>query len=274
MQKTLPKPYSGEARGILNPQTAAKRFQMTRYHPADDLACYVMRYWIVRWDLRGQPPQTQDTLDYPCINLVFERGHTAVFGADTGRSSKRLEGKGQAFGVKFHPGGFYPFVKTPLSRFTNRAVSLMDALGVDHMPLESALAECEDDAAMVGRVEDFLRGFKPQPDETITFINQIVDCIVDDRTITRVDELVRRVGISKRTLQRLFHHYVGVSPKWTIQRYRLHEAAETLSASAGDAVDWPKLALELGYFDQAHFIKDFKAIIGQTPAQYVKELGD
>lgn len=277
MQKASPKPYSGEARGILNPQMAEKLFRMTRYQPADDLAFFVLRYWIVRWDLRDVPPQVQDTLDYPCINLVFERGHTAVFGAETGRSSKRLEGKSQAFGVKFRPGGFYPFVKTPLSRFTNRAVSLMDALGVDHRPLEDKLADSDDDVAMVKQVEEFLREFQPQPDETISdtiaLINQIVDCIVDDRTITRVDDLVRQIGINKRTLQRLFNQYVGVSPKWTIQRYRLHEAAETLAASTGDTVDWSKLALELGYFDQSHFIKDFKAIIGKTPAEYVKGLG-
>lgn len=272
MSDESPKPYSGEARGILHPQIAEKVFRMTRYQPSDDLAFFVLRYWIVRWDLRGQPPHVQDTLDYPCINLVFERGHTAVFGAETGRSSKLLEGKGQAFGVKFRPGGFYPFVKTPLSRFTNQAVSLMDALGVDHAPLEDALSESDDDAAMVKGVEDLLRQFQPQPDVTITLINQIMDCIVDDRTITRVDDLVRQIGINKRTLQRLFNEYVGVSPKWTIQRYRLHEAAETLAASAGDAVDWSKLALELGYFDQSHFIKDFKAIIGQTPAEYVKGL--
>lgn len=273
MQKASPKPYFGEARGILNPQMAEKLFRMTRYQPADDLAFFVLRYWIVRWDLRDVPSQVQDTLDYPCINLVFERGHTAVFGAETGRSAKRLEGKSQAFGVKFRPGGFYPFVKTPLSRFTNRAVSLMDALGVDHRPLEDAFADSDDDAAMVKQVEEFLREFQPQPDETITLINQIVNCIVDDRTITRVDDLVRQIGINKRTLQRLFNQYVGVSPKWTIQRYRLHEAAETLSASRGDTVDWSKLALELGYFDQSHFIKDFKAIIGKTPAEYVKGLG-
>jgi AraC-like DNA-binding protein len=56
-----------------------------------------------------------------------------------------------------------------------------------------------------------------------------------------------------------------------IKRYRLHEAAEQLAA--GEVVDWPRLALDLGYFDQAHFIKDFKTIVGRTPAEYAKNLG-
>ena len=59
---------------------------------------------------------------------------------------------------------------------------------------------------------------------------------------------------------------VGVSPKWVLQRYRLHEAAERIAE--GRDGDWAATALELGYFDQAHFIRDFKALIGASPAQY------
>jgi AraC-like DNA-binding protein len=75
----------------------------------------------------------------------------------------------------------------------------------------------------------------------------------------------RHAGYSKRTLQRLFREYVGVSPKWVLQRVRLHEAAERMAGGEGD---WPRLALELGFFDQAHFIKAFKAVIGLTPGDY------
>ena len=79
----------------------------------------------------------------------------------------------------------------------------------------------------------------------------------------RVEELCSHAGYSKRTLQRLFREYVGVTPKWVLQRVRLHEAADRM---ADGEQDWPRLALELGYFDQAHFIKAFKAVIGLSPA--------
>jgi AraC-like DNA-binding protein len=81
-----------------------------------------------------------------------------------------------------------------------------------------------------------------------------------------VDELAARHAMSSRSLQRLFRRYVGVSPKWVLQRYRLHEAAERIAE--GRDGDWAATALELGYFDQAHFIRDFKALIGASPAQY------
>ena len=80
-----------------------------------------------------------------------------------------------------------------------------------------------------------------------------------------VEELCSHAGYSKRTLQRLFREYVGVKPKWVIERIRLHEAAERMAA--GDS-DWPAMALDLGYFDQAHFIKAFKAVVGRSPADY------
>jgi AraC-like DNA-binding protein len=93
--------------------------------------------------------------------------------------------------------------------------------------------------------------------------------IAVDRTITTVEQVLHRWRLGKRMLQRLFNEYVGVGPKWVINRYRLHEAIERL---AGDPPkDWTQLALELGYFDQAHFIRDFKALVGRPPAAYVRQ---
>ena len=87
-------------------------------------------------------------------------------------------------------------------------------------------------------------------------INEIIEHITANRETTRVDDLKNQFNLTKRTLERLFRHYVGVSPIWVIRRYRLYEAADQLDRS--EIVDWPRLAADLGYFDQAHFIKDFK----------------
>ncbi|HET7089936.1 MAG TPA: helix-turn-helix domain-containing protein [Anaerolineae bacterium] len=55
-----------------------------------------------------------------------------------------------------------------------------------------------------------------------------------------------------------------------MRRYRLHDAVDQLDQ--GKVVDWPALAVDLGYFDQAHFIKDFKKIIGVSPGEYVRRV--
>jgi hypothetical protein len=58
----------------------------------------------------------------------------------------------------------------------------------------------------------------------------------------------------------------GLSPSWVIRRYRLHEAAA--HATAGGDVDWARLAISLGYYDQAHLVRDFTATVGTAPARY------
>ena len=83
--------------------------------------------------------------------------------------------------------------------------------------------------------------------------------------ITRVEQLAAHAGYSTRTLQRLFREYVGVTPS----------GCSSASACTRPPSGWPTatatgpaLALDLGYFDQAHFIKAFKAVVGRSPAEY------
>ncbi len=257
--------------GILNPGAGEARFQLSRHLPAPDLSYFVQRYWIVTWDLRDQEPYIQETLPHPCVNLVIEEGTSGIFGVVKSKFSRLLEHKGRVFGVKFRPGAFYPFVKSPVSTLTDSSLSLCDAFGIDGRVLEEAILAHEDESTMVELAENFMRARLPERDAYVELINQIVDRIIADREITRVDDVVSRFNLNKRTLQRLFRQYVGVSPKWVIQRYRLHEAAQQLAG--GDVMNCAKIAVDLGYFDQAHFIKDFKTIVGRTPAEYAKDLG-
>jgi AraC-like DNA-binding protein len=172
------------------------------------------------------------------------------------------------FGVKFRPGGFRPFLGRSVSTLRNRSAAFCDVFGPDASGLESKIFAHREDAAMVALVERFFAARMPPPDPDMDRVGEIVDGIAADRGITTVEQVTARWRLGKRTLQRLFNGYVGVGPKWVINRYRLHEAIERL---AGDApADWTQLALELGYFDQAHFIRDFKALVGRTPAAYVR----
>ncbi len=261
-------PEIGKPRGILNQKAGEKRFQLSRQLPAHDLSFFVEFYWSVSWDLRGQEPYVQETLPHPCVHLVFEPGQSMIFGVSTGKFSRLLEGKGRVFSIKFRPGGFYPFVKVPVSRFTDTTRGVEEVFGEEGRALEEAILACADERYMIGLAERFLRERQPERDEHSETISQIVDYIISHPETTRVDNLVEQFQLNKRTLQRIFNQYVGVSPKWVIKRYRLHEAAER--AASSEHVDWARLALDLEYFDQAHFIKDFKAIIGKTPAEYAR----
>lgn len=242
-----------------------------RYHPRSDLATWVEHHWSVAWDFRGRPPHPVATLPHPSVHLVFDgdRGGELA-GPARARFSRELAGVGSVFAVKFRPGGFRPFSDGPVSRLADKVVPVTAVFGVDGARLDEAVHAAASDDARVAVVEDFLRVRIPAPDHKVNRAAELVYGVARDRSIIKVQDLVDSSGLSLRSLQRLFAEYVGVSPKWVIQRYRLHEAAERLASGAADHAS---LALELGYSDQAHFIRDFKALVGSTPAAYARQAG-
>lgn len=259
---------TGEPRGVLERQTGERWFQLSRRPAAPDLADLVEHCWTVRWDLRGRDPYPQHVLTHPSVHVVVERDRSEVVGVVTGRFTRMLEGTGRAFGIKFRPAGFRPFLGSPVAALTNRMLAISEVFGPDGDAYARRIESLEDESKMVEAAEEFVRGRLVAPDAAVAAVNGVVARLMDDRGITRVADVVDRSGMSERRLQRLFAEYVGVNPKWVIRRYRLHEAAERLAAD-GD-VDLAALAAELGYFDQAHFARDFRAIVGIPPAGYAR----
>jgi AraC-like DNA-binding protein len=257
-------------RGILKTDGADRqRYRHERYHPSPDLDTYVEHYWVVEWDLRGQTPERAETLPHPCVHIIFERdGMSRIRGAAHAKFSRLLEDKGGVFAVKFTPGGFYPFAGVPVSRYSDTTVHLHDVFGAEGDDLDRSVLAVTTDLDRINVVEDFLRARRPEPDENVPLVKGIAHAVAKERGILKVEDLVDRYGLNKRTLQRLFAKYVGVSPKWVIQRYRLHEAAEQLAS--GGSINQTEIALRLGYSDQAHFVRDFKAIVGVSPAAYAR----
>jgi transcriptional regulator GlxA family with amidase domain len=91
--------------------------------------------------------------------------------------------------------------------------------------------------------------------------------MVQDRALVRVDQVAALGSLSVRSLQRLFATYLGVSPKSVLARYRLQDAAAAIDA--GQVEDLAGLAVSLGWFDQAHFSRDFRAVVGMPPSAYL-----
>lgn len=258
----------GKARGVLRHAPGPGDFHHARIAPSPALAGLIQHFWIVRWDLRGLAPQVRETLPHPNIHIVFEPGRTRIQGIHSGRFTRVLEGQGGVFGVKFRPGGFRPFLRRPVSDLRDRSLALEEVFGDAAAELEADVFAHRDDTGQLAVVERFFGPRLPPHDPDVARVADIADAVAIDRDITTVEQVLERWGIGKRTLQRLFNGYVGIGPKWVINRYRLHEAIERL-AEGGD-VDWAQLALELGYFDQAHFIRDFKALVGRPPAEYAR----
>ena len=257
------------ARGVLH-APAAGEFAHRRQAPPPALADWVEHFWRVRWNLDGLPPKTVETLPHPNVHIVIEPCSAQVFGVHTGRWTRVLEGRSSAFGIKFRPGAFRPFLRRPVSSLRDTSMPVAALFGPHARELE-AIADCTNDAGgddhAVELASQFLLARLPAADPAALLASHMVDSAAHRPELHSASALAQQYSMSLRATQRLFNDYVGIGPKWVINRYRMHEAIAR--AQAGMAVSWASLAQELGYFDQAHFITDFRKLVGTTPAGYV-----
>jgi AraC-like DNA-binding protein len=256
--------------GVLGVRDEARpgRFSLDRYPAAPDLDGLVERYWVVSWEV---PPGREDSitlLPHPCVNVVLDGDRLTVHGVGRDRFTYTYRGVGGVFGIKFRPGGFQPFLGRPLAEITDTVLPAEKLWGPPAAALADRMAAASGVDRRVALVEEFLRERWPAPDPQVQVVQRIVAALLHDRTIARVDDVTEMFNINPRTLQRLFQRYVGVSPKWVLRRYRLHEAAAALAREQHRP--WAEVAAELGYFDQSHFIRDFTAAIGMTPVAYAQ----
>ncbi len=268
MEKILHKPDNGTPKGLVDPLGAARRIRLATYPACAPLQAFVDYFWVVEWDMGERPAEVQRVLPYPNAHLVFDCGQTAVHGVVRGAFVRTVEGAGRVLGVRFKPGGLRPFIDRPLSRLADRTMAVDDVLKVSGADAEQRVLRQASDASMVAAAQAMLEAVLPAPAPRARVAAQAVEAAAAAQGPTSVGALCAQVGIEERALQRLFSNYVGVSPKWVIQRFRLQEAAWRLAQRA--PVDLAALAGELGFFDQAHFTRNFTRLVGQSPLDYWK----
>jgi AraC-like DNA-binding protein len=264
-------------RGVLRPAETAEQADLRRDAPVSEgLRPFVERYWSVRWDLTGKPPFRSEVLSHPSVNLSVESGTEPRFGfvmpavllhgVVTRRFSVDLTGAGRVTAVKFRPGGFTALTGDLPGR--NTVEPLGDRLGVPGSRLLADVLAPEDDDDRAAALDAALTPLATEPPGAYLDLLGLIGAMISDRELVRVDQVAALGGVSVRTLQRLFAGYVGVSPKAVLARYRLQDAAAAIDA--GEVDDLAGLAVSLGWFDQAHFSRDFRAVVGVTPSAYLQ----
>lgn len=262
--------------GVLRPALTRERAELRREYPVHPaLTPFVERYWSVRWEHAGGPPHRSEVLTHPCVNLTVESGdrprHGAglpaalLHGVTTRRFTIDLDGWGRCTAAKFRPGGFTALTGRPVACDT--VVPLAGATGLVHDVLVRDVLSHDDDGDRVAVLDAALAARAVEPDAEYLELALIVSMMAATRELTRADQVAHRAGISVRALQRLFRRFVGVGPKWVLARYRVQDAAATIDAGEGD--DLAGVAADLGWFDQAHFSRDFRAAVGVTPSAYL-----
>lgn len=258
-------------KGILHPHEQSRHRRLRRLPPGPSAGRFVQWYWLVDWDLRERPAYRAEVLSFPCVNMTFEhsaaRTGAFVTGVATTRYIRELTGAGRVFGARFRAGGFGAYTGSDVGALRDRSVELCELFPGAGEFVERVLV-ARDDETRLALVDGWLAERAGEQDEIYRLVLRIVAEMEHDRGLTRVDQVTERFGVPIRTLQRMFARYVGASPKWVLRRYRLQDGADLLAR--GDVTDLAALAVELGYFDQAHFSREFGAEIGMSPSEYAR----
>jgi AraC-like DNA-binding protein len=247
-----------------------------RFAPAPELADVVRRYWLPVWDLPPGVTTAQRVLQYPVVIVVVTADYAHVVGPSTGLSTRHLSGRGWAVGAMCQPAAGVMITGAPVSRLTDQVLDLAEAPGLAGARLTTDVraamaadpADSTAQGAAVALLEAAMAALGPVDEEGL-LVNAIVEHVENDSTVQRVAQVAQKFALSERTLQRLCARRLGLSPKWLVQRRRLHEAAGLLRSD--DPPDLARVALELGYADQAHFTNDFRTVTGLTPGEFAAE---
>ena len=277
---------TASTRGIVDPSAARGGFELVRLAPAPDLADLVERHWVVRWDLPPGEEFTQVVVPHPNANVVAEADGFAVHGIPAGLFSRTLHGSGAVLGTKLRPGALRVLLGTPdavrpglvlpaaaLAADGGEGARVADVEDAGRRAV--AAARAGDDVGAVAAVTPLLRAVagrrrSARSGVALARVARVLGGVVGGELgpDAGVADLAALAGTTPRSLQRLFAAWVGVSPKWVLQRHRVHVAADLIAADPGfPLVD---VAAAVGYYDQAHLSTDFARAIGTTPAAYAR----
>lgn len=178
----------------------------------------------------------------------------------------------EMFIINFHRGKAYPFVQMPLHELTDSVVDGDLVLTYEIMELREKILATASICQKFLIAESFLRKKFENKLVINPFIDYAVNQIITSPNQQSIEQIAAKVGYSQKHLIKLFKDYVGLTPKGFLKITRFQKAIEEI-ATAKEA-DWTKIAFDSGFYDQAHFINDFKSFSGFTPKQYMQKQFD
>ncbi len=185
--------------------------------------------------------------------------HSNFFVIDTAQQACVL-------GIHFKPGGSFPFFKFPADELYNRHVALEDLWGPEARFLRERLLAAAAPHEKFRILEESLlvRAFKPlERHPAVGFALSMFGSVNRPRSVAEVSD---RIGMSSRRFIQIFRDQVGLTPKLFCRVQRFQQVLKMLQA--GRENNWVDIAATCGYYDQAHFIHDFKAFSGINPTTY------
>ncbi|SEJ40092.1 Helix-turn-helix domain-containing protein [Dyadobacter sp. SG02] len=197
------------------------------------------------------------------IGQEVYKGSIACFRLSRPVDVQMRKGSG-CMAICFHPGMAYPFFRIPMHLFKDATVNFFDLWNGTTSELEDKLASIPGDEVRSAVVQDFLLSQLKTDKQDL----QVAYCL-NKAQVTRgsitVGKLAEETGLSQRQLSRRFHQSIGLSPKEYLGACRFNASLRYFSQYPG--ISLTEIAHLSGYYDQAHFIRDFKVYTGHSPGE-------
>ncbi len=170
-------------------------------------------------------------------------------------------------GIRFRPGGIYPFLNTPLHLFTDAELDVNEVMSDLGSPLQHCLLEINDWPGRLRALERFFYQRLQRIDYSSPLIMPIVQHLIHHNGQVSIEQVSTQATVSRRQLERLFQQYVGISPKTLARILRFRHLQTKLRTGRHDSL--MGIAFDNGYTDHAHLTKEFKEFTGLTPTAYL-----
>lgn len=251
--------------------------QFTRIIPKKELINLIECFWIVEND--DPTPLVQKIIPdgFPEIILHFGDPYSIKLRDQWEHQSKSLlagqitsyfhlqnTGRSSILGVKCKPTALTHLFKIFMNELTNHVVELNNAIAGQWDTLENTLRSADNHMHRIELIQETLTKIRPE-NFTEMPIEKAIAVIFSEKGLISVADICDAAATSERQLERLFKKYIGLSPKFYSRIIRFSYVFQVVQEREMNGIE---LGLESGFYDQSHFIKNFKAFTGEDPSRY------
>lgn len=250
------------------------------YAPSPALRPFVDRLWVL--EAPAGTPNAEPVLPDGHVEIIVHAGdpffemdanggrHRQAPVLLAGQLTRAMHiapgGVARVVGARLKPNGAHTLLGLPQHHITNRVVDLTDVHPRTARVLRDEITGREDSRSLAAAMDRTLTRLAPSSTPA-SKVNKTLEVAGRRRGLIQVQDLSRIAGISDRQLQRAFHDEVGVSPKQLLRVLRFQEVLRRVRGQS-DNVRWTEIAATCGFYDQAHFVHDFRSFTGESPSAW------
>jgi AraC-like DNA-binding protein len=249
-----------------------------RIEPSPDLQEIIECYWVIEED--DPASNIQKIIPDGFTELIFHFGDpykiklnsqwtvqssALCAGQITRHFSLQNTGKSNVFGVKLKPTALTHLYDLNMHTITDKVVDAVCLLPKEMSFLQSEFDTSANYNERISKAEKYFKKLLSTSSFKETYADKAIDLIFERKGMVTVAELCGFTGIGERQLENYFKKLVGLSPKFFCRIIRFNYIFDLVQKNKQQ---WTSLAYEAAYYDQSHFIRNFKTFTGQSPSTY------